>query len=79
MGNPNEPRRMTPRGDGARKAEFGQDTGNAGRDGYSVVARRNPPGQPSNDDPWSMYGQGEGITPQLGERDYRRGPRFSED
>lgn len=80
MGHPNEPRLMKPRGDGVRSAEFGQETGNAGRDGYTVVARRHGPGQQtSNDGPFPMYGHGEGITPQVGERDYRRGPRFSED
>jgi hypothetical protein len=80
MGHPNEPRLMKPRGNGTRPAEFGQETGNAGRDGYTVVARRNGPGQQSNDDPFPMFGGGnDGINPQVGERDYRRGPRFSED
>lgn len=82
MGHPNEPRRMTPRGDGARASEFDNVTGNAGRDGFTRVARRRPPGQ-QDDDGNAVFmpfgGSSDTIGPPVGERDYGRGPRFSED
>jgi hypothetical protein len=81
MGHPNEPRRMTPRGDGKRAGEFDHVSGNAGRDGFTRVARRRPPGQPEEGaSPFFMnYGGDSSINPPVGERDYGRGPRFSED
>lgn len=82
MGHPNEPRRMTPRGDGARAPEFDTHvSGNAGRDGFTRVACRKPPGHP-DDSPFGFggpWGGSDAIDPPVGERDYRRGPRFSED
>lgn len=81
MGHPNEPRRMTPRGDGKRAGDFDNVTGNAGRDGFTRIARRQPPGQQDADGNvvFMPYGGSGTITPALGERDYNRGPRFSED
>lgn len=81
MPNPNEPRLMKPRGDGARPAEFDHATGNAGRDGFTVLARREPPRQQEPDNPFGFmpFGGSTTIDPPVGQRDYRRGPRFSED
>lgn len=80
MPDPNEPRRMTPRGDGARKPEFDNVTGNAGRDGFTRIARRRPQGEGAGDSPFPMFGgDTQTINPPVGERDYGRGPRFQED
>lgn len=67
MGDPNEPRIMTPRREEkARTNDIA--TGDAGRDGFTRIARR------SNGE----YGSS-GIYPQVGARDWNRGPRFEED
>lgn len=79
MGDPNEPRLMKPRHDEPR--DMDNATGDAGRDGYTRIARRRLPGEDNgngmNAVP-SFYGSG-GIHPQIGERDWNRGPRFEED
>lgn len=83
MSNPNEPRRMTPRGNSADPREFDNTSGDAGRDGFTRIARRTPSSHPRED---TLYGPGmsvlgvnDEINPQVGERDWNRGPRFSED
>lgn len=78
MGDPNEPRLMKPRRDETRAKDM--TTGDAGRDGYTRIARRRLPGEMvEGEGPYSIgYGSG-GIQPQVGERDYNRGPRFEED
>jgi hypothetical protein len=85
MGGPNEPRLMEPRGDGKRKPTFDHTSGNAARDGFTVIASREPPRQPGDDGPsgpfgFSPFGGDTTIHPQVGSRDYRRGRRiYSED
>lgn len=77
MSNPNEPRMMKPRREEARDNDI--TTGDAGRDGFTRIARRRLPGDNDGDEsPVSMYGSG-GIQPQVGERDWNRGPRNEED
>lgn len=78
MGCPNEPRLMKPRREEPRANDIA--TGDAGRDGFTRIARRRLPGDTdgNGDVPVPMYGSG-GIQPQVGERDYNRGPRFEED
>jgi hypothetical protein len=79
MSDPNEPRLMKSRGNEPRNTND-ITTGDAGRDGFTRIARRRLPGdmEGAGDVPYSMYGSG-GIHPQVGERDYNRGPRFEED
>lgn len=76
--NPNEPRLMDTH---SRDKPHGNDiaTGNAGRDGFTRIARRRLPGDMDADDSGPVhYGYG-GIQPEVGERDYNRGPRYEED
>jgi hypothetical protein len=71
MSDPNEPRVMDTWRN--RKATFDDTTGNAGRDGFTRLARAE---MKKNDDPFS-FAPG-GITPRVGKRS-DRGPRFTED
>lgn len=78
MSNPNEPRLMKPRHDEPRDNDI--TTGDAGRDGFTRIARRRLPGDnDGNEGPYPMCGSSGGIQPQVGERDYNFGPRFEED
>jgi hypothetical protein len=82
MANANEPRRMTPRGNSADPRQYDAATGNVARDGYDRIARRTPPSHPQGDamSPYGFsIGASDEITPQVGERDWNRGPRYSED
>lgn len=75
MGHPNDPRRMAPRGNSARPREFENTTGDAGRDGFTRLARRTPPGRETREGngPFPMFGFGsDAIQPQVGERDHDR-------
>lgn len=74
MSDPNEPRVMPRRGNAAEPRVFDDLTGDAGKDGYTRIARRNVPGR--GDTPG--YGSG-GISPEVGERDWSHGPRYEED
>jgi len=83
MPNPNEPRLMKPQHPDD-KPVFSDASGDAARDGYTRIAGRKHPGDQDTDRDGgpmnSIYGGDSGqITPQVGERDYSRGPRFSED
>lgn len=80
MGNANEPRLMKPRREETRV--YDNATGDAGRDGYTRIARREVPGRHQGSDDGMNpvpYGNSDTVNPQVGERDYNRGPRFSED
>lgn len=76
MGHPNDPRRMTPRGNSARERVFDNSAGDAGRDGYTRLARRIPPGREtdSGDNMSSpfMSMRSDAIKPEVGERDHDR-------
>lgn len=81
MSNPNEPRLMKPRRDEARV--YSNRTGDAGQDGYTRLAGRKHPGDHAGEDVNSPFGPSMGtsdsIQPQVGERDWNRGHRYSED
>lgn len=77
MGDPNEPRLMKPRRDEPRSNDIA--TGDAGRDGFTRIARRRLPGDNDGDETVPVYYGYGGIQPEVGERDYNRGPRFEED
>ena len=74
---------MKPR-DTDDKPVFSNASGDAAHDGYTRIAGRKHPGDregQSSDGPFGYsFGGGFGqITPQVGERDWSRGPRFDED
>lgn len=71
MPDPNCPLRMPRRGNSARPRVLDGATGDAGRDGYTRIARRERPDE---------YGFSSGdLSPAVAERDYSHGYRFSED
>jgi hypothetical protein len=79
MSGPNEPRLMKPRRDDPAPT-YSDATGNAGADGYTRIAGRNV--RRTEDGMNSVFGYGgpsDQMKPDVGERDYDRGPRFSED
>lgn len=77
MSDPNEPRLMKPRRAEARVRDHA--SGKPARDGFTRIARKHRLDEPSND-PMAPFGLGaRGIQPEVGERDWNRGPRFSED
>lgn len=81
MADANEPRLMKARGNSADEREFDHVTGDAGRDGFTRIARREVRGRPTGENyPWGEPRLGsDEITPQVGQTDYSRGPRYSED
>jgi hypothetical protein len=82
MSGPNEPRLMKPRHPDD-KPVFSNASGDAARDGYTRIAGRKHPEdreEPKDGAYPMIYDGGSGqITPEVGERDYSRGPRFHED
>jgi len=75
---PNEPRLMKPRHSDSERVLDGA-TGDAGLDGYTRLARRHRGDEQSGNGPfYTSYGSDD-MQPNVGERDYNRGPRFSED
>jgi hypothetical protein len=80
MANANEPRLMKPRRDDPAPT-YSNASGDAVRDGYTRIAGRNVHRDSGDgNSPFSMYGEhSDQMKPDVGERDWTRGPRFSED